>query len=139
MLCSVEKGRPHYDLGTIKTTFCDVKALRITTTALRCARALNMTLNDVVDGIQGITREHFYKSMTALANSAIWQDVYHVPFRGVVLYVKFTTDVDGSWSSRSRNAETCRNELKLNLVPNVGASCASRSAQTCLRTKATSA
>lgn len=33
--------------------------------------------------------------MTALANSAIWQDVYDVSFRGVVLYVKFTTDVDG--------------------------------------------
>lgn len=91
----MEKRRPHYDLGTIKTTFCEVRALRITRTALQCARALNMTLDDVVDCIQAITREHFYKSMTAIANSAIWQDVYHAPYRGVILYVKFTTDAEG--------------------------------------------
>jgi hypothetical protein len=33
--------------------------------------------------------------MTTLANSAIWQDVYHAPYRGIVLYVKFTTDAEG--------------------------------------------
>jgi motility quorum-sensing regulator/GCU-specific mRNA interferase toxin len=62
---------------------------------LRCARALNLTLEDVVACIQALTREHFYKSMTALANTAIWQDVYHAPYRGLVLYVKFTTDAEG--------------------------------------------
>jgi len=94
-LRGVEKRKPHYDLGTIKTTFCEVRALRITTTALRCVRALNMTLDDVVACIQAINREHFYKSMTTIANSAIWQDVYHAPYRGLVLYVKFTTDAEG--------------------------------------------
>ena len=29
------------------------------------------------------------------ANSAIWQDVYHVPHGSLVLYVKFTTDIEG--------------------------------------------
>lgn len=42
-----------------------------------------------------ITREQFYKSMTSLASSAIWQDVYHVTYEAIVLYVKFTTDADG--------------------------------------------
>jgi motility quorum-sensing regulator/GCU-specific mRNA interferase toxin len=37
----------------------------------------------------------FYKSMTSFANSAIWQDVYHVPHVAIVLYVKFTTDAEG--------------------------------------------
>ncbi len=42
-----------------------------------------------------MTREQFYKSMTAFADHRIWQDVYHVPCNGLVLYVKFTTDAQG--------------------------------------------
>jgi motility quorum-sensing regulator/GCU-specific mRNA interferase toxin len=89
------KKRPHYDLATIKSTFCSVDALRITKTALSCAEALGLTLQNIVDIIQTITRHHFYKSMTSAANSAIWQDVYHVGCDAIVLYVKFTTDADG--------------------------------------------
>ena len=33
---------------------------------------------------------HFYKSMTSYHNHKEWQDVYHVPWDGLVLYVKFT-------------------------------------------------
>lgn len=51
--------------------------------------------NHVVLCIQGITRRHLYKSMTSDADSRIWQDVYHVPFRDIILYVKFTTDPQG--------------------------------------------
>jgi len=63
----VEKRKPHYSLGTIKATSI----------------------------IQGMTREQFYKAMTSDVNSAIWQDVYHVPHGSIVLYVKFTTDIEG--------------------------------------------
>lgn len=91
----VEKRRPHYDLTTIQATFCDEDSLRITRTAEKCAEALGMTRADVVLCIQGITRTHFYKSMTSKADSRIWQDVYHVPHDAIVLYVKFTTDSDG--------------------------------------------
>ena len=34
-----------------------------------------------------------YKSMTTLADYRIWQDVYHVPSDGLLLYVKFQADV----------------------------------------------
>ena len=34
----------------------------------------------------------FYKSMTSLADHTQWQDVYHVPWRELLLYVKFTDD-----------------------------------------------
>jgi motility quorum-sensing regulator/GCU-specific mRNA interferase toxin len=91
----VEKKRPHYALGTIKATFGTVHSLRITKTATSCAEALGLSMQVVVDIIQGMTREQFYKSMTSIAGSAIWQDVYHVPHGSFVLYVKFTTDVDG--------------------------------------------
>jgi motility quorum-sensing regulator / GCU-specific mRNA interferase toxin len=33
--------------------------------------------------------------MTSQADARIWQDVYHVPSGGMVLYVKFTIDADG--------------------------------------------
>lgn len=91
----MEKRRPRYALGTIKATFATVAALRITKTALTCAERLGITLQGVVAIIQSMTREHFYKSMTSDANSAIWQDVYHVPHGSLVLYVKFTTDIEG--------------------------------------------
>jgi motility quorum-sensing regulator/GCU-specific mRNA interferase toxin len=91
----VEKKKPHYDLGTIKATFSKVALLRITKTALSCAEQLGISLQSIVDIIQAMTREQFYKSMTSQWSSAIWQDVYHVPYEGVVLYVKFTTDPEG--------------------------------------------
>ena len=42
-----------------------------------------------------MNREQFYKSMTSMADHRIWQDVYHVEFGALVLYVKFTTDAEG--------------------------------------------
>lgn len=91
----MEKRRPHYALDTIKATFSTVSALRITKTALTSAERLGITLAGVVTIIQGMTREQFYKSMTSDARHAIWQDVYHVSVGELVLYVKFTTDIEG--------------------------------------------
>ena len=91
----MEKRSPHYDLSTIRQTFSTVEALRITRSAMITAEGLGLTLSDIVDLIQTITRKHFYKSMTSIADARIWQDVYHVPCAVAVLYVKFTTDVEG--------------------------------------------
>ncbi|WP_287072718.1 type II toxin-antitoxin system MqsR family toxin [Mesorhizobium sp.] len=43
--------------------------------------------------IGSITRKIFVKSMTTFADHRVWQDVYHVPARELVLYVKFQADV----------------------------------------------
>ena len=86
---------PHYDLGSIKATFSTVIALRMTKSALTTSEALGLTLAGVVALIQGMTRAQFYKSMTSLGDHRIWQDVYHVPHADRVLYVKFTTDIEG--------------------------------------------
>lgn len=69
--------------------------MSLSKTALTCAERLGITLQDIVTIIQSMTREQFYKSMTSDANSAIWQDVDHVPHGHLVLYVKFTTDIEG--------------------------------------------
>lgn len=46
----------------------------------------------VVAVIQGIRGGMFFKSMTTFADHRTWQDVYHVPVDGLVLYVKFQAD-----------------------------------------------
>jgi len=43
--------------------------------------------------IQEMKRSHFYKSMTSFGNHREWQDVYHVPYGGQVIYIKFVSDV----------------------------------------------
>lgn len=35
----------------------------------------------------------FYKSMTTFADHRVWQDVYHVPARGLIVYLKVQADV----------------------------------------------
>lgn len=40
-----------------------------------------------------IERWMFFKSMTTLHDHRLWQDVYNVPARDLMLYVKFQADV----------------------------------------------
>ena len=89
----MEKRRPTYDLEAIKTTFGSVETLAMTTSALRDAIALGFDRVGVVETIAGIERRMFYKSMTTFMDHRLWQDVYHVPARGMMLYVKFQADV----------------------------------------------
>jgi len=91
----MEKRRPTYDLASIKVEFATVAALRMTRSARDAAFALGFNLQEVVDVIESISAAHFFKSMTSYANVRIWQDVYHVPCGGLVLYVKFTVDEEG--------------------------------------------
>ena len=89
----VEKRMPTYDLDAFKAAFASVEKLAVTGTALRSAAALGYGRIEIVATIQTMQRCHFYKSMTAYADSRLWQDVYHVPTPLGMLYVKFTADV----------------------------------------------
>ena len=89
----MEKRRPTYDLEAIKTAFASVETLAMTSSALRDAIALGFDRAGVVETIAGIEQQMFYKSMTTFADHRVWQDVYHVPARGMTLYVKFQADV----------------------------------------------
>jgi hypothetical protein len=91
----MEKRRPHYSLESIKAAFTTVESLRMTRTAQNFANAQGLGRQGVVDLIQQITRESFHHSMTSRQSSAIWQDVYHVRWAAMVLYLKFTTDHEG--------------------------------------------
>lgn len=89
----MEKRRPTYDLDAIKAALDSVDQLTMTSSALRDAIALGFDRAGVVETITTIGRTMFYKSMTTFADHRVWQDVYHVPSRGMVLYVKFQADV----------------------------------------------
>ncbi len=89
----MEKRRPTYDLEAIKLAIGSVEKLAMTSSALRDATALGFDRGGVVDTIRAISRNMFRKSMTTFADHRLWQDVYHVPARGLALYVKFQSDV----------------------------------------------
>lgn len=65
----------------------------MTTSALRDALALGFDRAGVAEVVTAMERRMFYKSMTTFADHRVWQDVYHVPARGLVIYVKFQADV----------------------------------------------
>ena len=88
-----EKRRPTYDLDAIKQAIGSVDRLAITTSALRDASALGFDRGAIVETIHSVDRRMFVKSMTTFADHRLWQDVYHVPMRGLLLYVKFQADV----------------------------------------------
>jgi len=87
----MEKRKPAYDLEGFRQEFSTAKALRMTRTAQEATLELGLTLEDVVQVVQSMKREHFHKSMTSLADHRVWQDVYYVPWENLVLYLKLTT------------------------------------------------
>lgn len=89
----MEKGKPTYDLEAIQACAGDPHRFDITTTALVSAATLGFDRLAIVETVQSITKNCFYKSMTAHFNPRIWQDVYHVPSDAGLLYVKFTAGV----------------------------------------------
>ncbi len=91
----MEKRVRTYDLEAIQLVFSNIKKLRVSASALRDARAIGFTRQDMVDAIQSIKRSDFFKSMTTYANHRIWQDVYYSKFKEYELYIKFQIDNEG--------------------------------------------
>jgi len=91
----MEKFSRTYDLKGIKAAFQTKDDLRITRTARQHIVKLGLSLEDVVQIIQSLVPQNFYKSMTTYADSQIWQDVYHVRFNQIELYIKFMIDDEG--------------------------------------------
>ena len=84
----MEKFSPSYILSEFKSS-----DFRITKTAQKNAEDLGFELKDIREVVSIMELKHFYKSMTSYANHKIWQDVYHVPFQNMILYVKFTQNL----------------------------------------------
>ena len=84
----LEKFTPTYSLEDFKKSHFE-----ITITAQKTAADLGLDETGIRKTVLTMERKDFYKSMTSYANHKIWQDVYHVPYKNLILYVKFTQNV----------------------------------------------
>ena len=91
----MEKRKPHYDLLTVQSAVRLRGADAFTATALIGAQAMGLEIAQAIEVVCSMSRSDFYKSMTTHASSKIWQDVYHVEWREVMMYLKFTIDDNG--------------------------------------------
>lgn len=93
----MEKRKPHYNLGEIQAALGDATTLNRTVTAADGAADLGLSDEGVASVIRSLSRKDFYKSMTAMHNSRLWQDVYLPKVAGKKLYVKFTKDAEDNY------------------------------------------
>lgn len=84
----LDKFTPSYDLEEFKES-----DFSVTITAQKSAVALGIDRAEIERVVKSMKTSHFYKSMTSIYNHKIWQDVYHVPYNGLILYIKFTEDL----------------------------------------------
>ena len=87
----MDKRKRSHDLLAFKAAFARARA--ITMSAARSAVALGYGMDDVAAVVASIQGAHFVKSTTSLGDHRQWQDVYHVPHDGLLLYLKFTDAV----------------------------------------------
>lgn len=85
----MDKRSLTYDLDALKAAVAGGR-VEFTQTAQSGARAIGFGLADMKGAIASMVRRQFYKSMTSFADHRVWQDVYHVPYEGCVIYLKFT-------------------------------------------------
>ena len=78
---AMEKRRPHHDLMRFQADFAAGKA-DVTRTARQGADECGIGVAGMKAVVRSMAAADFYKSMTSLADSREWQDVYHVPSEG---------------------------------------------------------
>jgi hypothetical protein len=79
---------PTYSLALIKKLIGEGR-YRITNAALDSALDLGMDEPDIVECVCDLlTEDDFYKTMPAVQEPPLWQDVYRVEFRKVWIYLK---------------------------------------------------
>ena len=96
-IISVEKRKPHYDIKKLKKFFARESTRMITKTAQKGAASLGyMDEEDIIEVINKLFAQHFYKSMTTYQNSQVWQDVYKFKDNEKKLYIKLQLSLDNS-------------------------------------------
>ncbi|MBP7583795.1 MAG: type II toxin-antitoxin system MqsR family toxin [Spirochaetes bacterium] len=84
----MEKRKPHYPLSRVKALVSEGH-YRITATARRSAYEDFLLIDEgILECVTGLDNASFYKSMTTLFDSALWQDVYHTAIGAKTAYVK---------------------------------------------------
>ncbi|HEN8801183.1 TPA: type II toxin-antitoxin system MqsR family toxin [Pseudomonas putida] len=71
----MEKRTPHCPLERVKA-LAAARRISPTGAALRGAKALGMDFSGMLEVINSLRRNDFYKSMTSHIDHRVWQDVY---------------------------------------------------------------
>jgi motility quorum-sensing regulator / GCU-specific mRNA interferase toxin len=85
----MEKKKPHYNLSLIKEMIAAGQVCA-TMSALTGGAALDFDFADMIEVVQALTSNDFYKSMTTYADHQIWQDVYRPCTSAGEVYLKLT-------------------------------------------------
>lgn len=90
------RGEPTYDLQELQRLIGQGPvSSTITRVAEQGVVKFGWKSGDIVEAVLELTSEHFYKSMESERIPGLWQDVYHLKFRGSWLYIKLQLGVDG--------------------------------------------
>lgn len=86
----MEKKKPTYELEAIRAAAGT--GMTYTSAAIAGAAMMGMTRADMVRVVQALTRQEFFKSVTAFQDHRVWMDVYHARADGYDVYIKFVQD-----------------------------------------------
>jgi motility quorum-sensing regulator/GCU-specific mRNA interferase toxin len=90
------RGKPTYDLQQLQQLVGQGQVSRlITQAAMDGGAPLNCGTEEIVEAVLALTAGDFYKTMQSDRSPGLWQDVYHLEYRGVQLYVKLQVGFDG--------------------------------------------
>jgi motility quorum-sensing regulator/GCU-specific mRNA interferase toxin len=91
-----ERSIARYDLELVQQLVGQGELSRAITTAARDgARESGLGDDELVEAVLELSATDFYKSMAAEKRPGMWQDVYHLSFQGVELYIKLQISPDG--------------------------------------------
>jgi hypothetical protein len=80
---------PTYDLNAIKKAFNSISKLRMTGTSRKDATNLGFDDQDIINAIQSISENDFYKTMPAKKTEMKHHDVYKFRWLDLYIYLKF--------------------------------------------------
>jgi hypothetical protein len=90
------RGQPTYDLHELQRLIGQGPISSVVTiTAEAGATELNLAREAITEAVLELLPRHFYKSMESEVIPGLWQDVYHMEFRGRWLYIKLQMGPDG--------------------------------------------
>jgi hypothetical protein len=89
-------GVPAYDLQELQRLIGQGPISSVITVAARDgASDACMTDADLVDAVLTLQSTDWYKTMESVKRAGLWQDVYHLEYRGTWLYIKLQMLSDG--------------------------------------------
>ncbi len=90
------RGTPTYDLHLLQHLVGQGELSRAVTESARAgAIAMGWNVPEIIEAVLELDSRDFYKTMEAEKCPGLWQDVYHLDFRGDALYIKLQRSPDG--------------------------------------------